>query len=88
MLSNILTLILCVALQLEVEVSRQRHDGDLKEKNRMARMLENKVSWFLTDWSSPDISGNLLVSVCVHLHFWPLCWHASFPLMFVRCFSS
>lgn len=29
--------------QLEVEVSRQRHDGDLKEKNRMARMLENKT---------------------------------------------
>ena len=26
----------------------------------MARMLENKVSLFLTDWCSPDISGNLL----------------------------
>ncbi|PPR85528.1 hypothetical protein GOBAR_AA35166 [Gossypium barbadense] len=32
--------------QLEVELSRQRHDGDLKEKNRLARMLENKVSTF------------------------------------------
>ncbi|XP_022719484.1 eukaryotic translation initiation factor 3 subunit A-like isoform X2 [Durio zibethinus] len=29
--------------QLEVELSRQRHDGDLKEKNRLARMLENKL---------------------------------------------
>ncbi|MBA0786872.1 hypothetical protein Gotri_028070, partial [Gossypium trilobum] len=29
--------------QLEVELSRQRYDGDLKEKNRLARMLENKV---------------------------------------------
>ncbi|TYJ23943.1 hypothetical protein E1A91_A08G227200v1 [Gossypium mustelinum] len=29
--------------QLEVELSRQRHDGDLKEKNRLARMLENKM---------------------------------------------
>ncbi|TYI40509.1 hypothetical protein ES332_A02G168300v1, partial [Gossypium tomentosum] len=27
--------------QLEVELSRQHHDGDLKEKNRLARMLEN-----------------------------------------------
>ncbi|PPS06050.1 hypothetical protein GOBAR_AA14600 [Gossypium barbadense] len=26
---------------LEVELSRQYHDGDLKEKNRLARMLEN-----------------------------------------------
>ena len=30
-------------LQLEVELSRQRHDGDLKEKNRLACMLDNKV---------------------------------------------
>ncbi|PPD94597.1 hypothetical protein GOBAR_DD08350 [Gossypium barbadense] len=29
--------------QLEVELSRHRHDGDLKEKNRLARMLENKA---------------------------------------------
>ncbi|XVF57550.1 hypothetical protein PTKIN_Ptkin06aG0214800 [Pterospermum kingtungense] len=29
--------------QLEVELSRQRHDGDLREKNRLARMLENKM---------------------------------------------
>ncbi|MBA0654434.1 hypothetical protein Goklo_021440 [Gossypium klotzschianum] len=29
--------------QLEVELSRQHHDGDLKEKNRLARMLENKM---------------------------------------------
>ncbi|XVF05993.1 hypothetical protein REPUB_Repub06bG0009600 [Reevesia pubescens] len=29
--------------QLEVELSRQRHDGDLKEKNRLVRMLENKM---------------------------------------------
>ncbi|MBA0591141.1 hypothetical protein Gorai_019826, partial [Gossypium raimondii] len=28
---------------LEVELSRQHHDGDLKEKNRLARMLENKM---------------------------------------------
>ncbi|XVE89595.1 hypothetical protein DITRI_Ditri20bG0008600 [Diplodiscus trichospermus] len=29
--------------QLEVELSRQRHDGDLKEKNRLVRMLDNKM---------------------------------------------
>ncbi|KAE8725523.1 Eukaryotic translation initiation factor 3 subunit A [Hibiscus syriacus] len=29
--------------QLEVELSRQRHDGDLREKNRLIRMLENKM---------------------------------------------
>uniref|UniRef100_A0A803MT85 Uncharacterized protein n=1 Tax=Chenopodium quinoa TaxID=63459 RepID=A0A803MT85_CHEQI len=29
-------------LQLEVELSRQRHDGDLQEKNRLARVMENK----------------------------------------------
>ncbi|XVE63100.1 hypothetical protein DITRI_Ditri06bG0172600 [Diplodiscus trichospermus] len=29
--------------QLEVELSRQHHDGDLREKNRLARMLENKM---------------------------------------------
>ncbi|GAB2300433.1 Eukaryotic translation initiation factor 3 subunit A [Dionaea muscipula] len=28
--------------QLEVELSRQRHDGDLQEKNRLSRMVENK----------------------------------------------
>ena len=32
------------ALQLETELSRQRHDGDLKEKHRLSRMLENKVN--------------------------------------------
>ncbi|PQQ19815.1 eukaryotic translation initiation factor 3 subunit A [Prunus yedoensis var. nudiflora] len=31
--------------QLEVELSQQRHEGDLKEKNRLARMLENKMSF-------------------------------------------
>ncbi|EOY11582.1 hypothetical protein SCA6_003314 [Theobroma cacao] len=29
--------------QLEVELSRQHHDGDLREKNRLARMLGNKM---------------------------------------------
>ncbi|KDP23427.1 hypothetical protein JCGZ_23260 [Jatropha curcas] len=29
--------------QLEIELSRQRHDGDLREKNRLSRMLENKM---------------------------------------------
>ncbi|KAE8678116.1 Eukaryotic translation initiation factor 3 subunit A [Hibiscus syriacus] len=29
--------------QLEVELSRQHHDGDLREKNRLVRMLENKM---------------------------------------------
>ncbi|OMO56248.1 hypothetical protein COLO4_35714 [Corchorus olitorius] len=29
--------------QMEVELSRQRHDGDLKEKIRLARMFDNKV---------------------------------------------
>ncbi|WCJ43001.1 Eukaryotic translation initiation factor 3 subunit A [Euphorbia peplus] len=28
--------------QLEIELSRHRHDGDLREKNRLSRMLENK----------------------------------------------
>ncbi|KAK9270291.1 hypothetical protein L1049_025869 [Liquidambar formosana] len=28
--------------QQEIELSRQRHDGDLREKNRLVRMLENK----------------------------------------------
>ncbi|KAH7542989.1 eukaryotic translation initiation factor 3 subunit A [Ziziphus jujuba] len=29
--------------QLEIELSQQRHEGDLKEKNRLARMLDNKM---------------------------------------------
>ncbi|KAB1202174.1 Eukaryotic translation initiation factor 3 subunit A [Morella rubra] len=29
--------------QLEVELSRQRHDGDLREKNRLTQMLDNKI---------------------------------------------
>ncbi|OAY42365.1 eukaryotic translation initiation factor 3 subunit A [Manihot esculenta] len=29
--------------QLEIEISRQRHDGDLREKNRLSRMLDNKM---------------------------------------------
>lgn len=41
-------------LQLEVEVSRQRHDGDLREKNRLSRMLDNKVcsQWIVLMWCS------------------------------------
>lgn len=31
-------------LQLEIELSQQRHEGDVKEKNRLVRMLDNKVS--------------------------------------------
>lgn len=38
------TVILNPVLQLEVELSRQHHDGDLREKNRLARMMDNKVS--------------------------------------------
>ncbi|KAL5565941.1 hypothetical protein UlMin_029105 [Ulmus minor] len=29
--------------QLEIELSQQRHEGDLKEKNRLARMLDSKT---------------------------------------------
>ncbi|KAG6773142.1 hypothetical protein POTOM_020399 [Populus tomentosa] len=29
--------------QQEIELSRQRHDGDLREKNRLSRMLEYKI---------------------------------------------
>lgn len=29
--------------QQEIEVSRQRHDGDLREKNRLVRMLDKKM---------------------------------------------
>ncbi|KAF3449639.1 hypothetical protein FNV43_RR10370 [Rhamnella rubrinervis] len=29
--------------QLEIELSQQRHEGDLKEKNRLARMFDNKI---------------------------------------------
>lgn len=32
-------------LQREVELSRERHESDLKEKNRLSRMLDNKVSF-------------------------------------------
>ncbi|XP_057496488.1 eukaryotic translation initiation factor 3 subunit A-like [Actinidia eriantha] len=31
--------------QQEVELSRQRHDGDLKEKNRLSRMLDHKTQF-------------------------------------------
>jgi len=31
-------------MQQEVEVSKQRHEGDLKEKERLARMMGNKVN--------------------------------------------
>ncbi|XP_011659071.2 LOW QUALITY PROTEIN: eukaryotic translation initiation factor 3 subunit A [Cucumis sativus] len=31
--------------QLEVELSKQRHEGDLKEKNRLSRMMESKKSF-------------------------------------------
>jgi len=31
-------------MQQEVELSKQRHEGDLKEKERLARMMGNKVS--------------------------------------------
>lgn len=34
---------LYVLLQQEIELSRLRHDGDLKEKNRLARILDDKV---------------------------------------------
>ncbi|KAI8022274.1 Eukaryotic translation initiation factor 3 subunit A [Camellia lanceoleosa] len=31
--------------QQEIELSRQRHDGDLQEKNRLSRMLEHKIQF-------------------------------------------
>lgn len=31
--------------QQEIELSRQRHDGDLTEKNRLSRMLEHKIQF-------------------------------------------
>jgi len=31
-------------MQQEVELSKQRHEGDLKEKERLARMMGNKVN--------------------------------------------
>ncbi|XP_028076888.1 eukaryotic translation initiation factor 3 subunit A [Camellia sinensis] len=31
--------------QQEIELSRQRHDGDLMEKNRLSRMLEHKIQF-------------------------------------------
>ncbi|CAI9300629.1 unnamed protein product [Lactuca saligna] len=31
-------------VQLEVELRRERHEGDLKEKYRLARVMEHKVS--------------------------------------------
>ncbi|XP_047340607.1 eukaryotic translation initiation factor 3 subunit A-like [Impatiens glandulifera] len=31
--------------QQEIEISRQRHDGDLKEKNRLSRLLEYKIQF-------------------------------------------
>ncbi|KAK1370744.1 Eukaryotic translation initiation factor 3 subunit A [Heracleum sosnowskyi] len=31
--------------QQEIELSRQRHDGDLKEKNRLLRILDNKIQF-------------------------------------------
>jgi hypothetical protein len=55
------------ALQLETELSRQRHDGDLKEKYRLSRMLENKVSvQYLCDSTchvaSYFIQGNMRIN--------------------------
>ena len=41
--SDNLMAILMQFWQVEVEFSRQRHDGDLQEKNRLSYMLENKV---------------------------------------------
>ncbi|KAL1833496.1 hypothetical protein ACET3Z_003147 [Daucus carota] len=31
--------------QQEIEISRQRHDGDLKEKNRLLRILDSKIQF-------------------------------------------
>lgn len=60
---HLYSLVLFDALQLEVELSRQRHDGDLREKNRLTRMLDNKVSWFLTDLSTLLPVENCFLSV-------------------------
>lgn len=32
-----------IFLQLEVELSRVRHDGDVREKYRLARVIQHKV---------------------------------------------
>lgn len=37
-------------MQQEVELSKQRHEGDLKEKERLARMMDNKVILSKTLW--------------------------------------
>lgn len=44
-LNLVVTVIHSVALQLEIELSQQRHEGDLKEKNRLSRMVDNKASF-------------------------------------------
>lgn len=47
---------------MEIELSQQRHEGDLKEKNRLARMLDNKViSLFTSVLCKHDPSIKLFV---------------------------
>lgn len=41
-----LTSIACAIMQSEIESSRLRHDGDLREKNRLSRMYDNKVTTY------------------------------------------
>ena len=44
---RLLTFVLYANLQQAIELSREHHEGDLKEKNRLARMLDNKVYFIL-----------------------------------------
>ncbi|KAL7599190.1 hypothetical protein Lser_V15G25822 [Lactuca serriola] len=38
---------------LEVELRRERHEGDLKEKYRLARVMEHKVFGAIVSWNYP-----------------------------------
>ena len=51
--------------QREVELSRERHESDLKEKSRLSRMLDFKVSYNMFSCFSESSSLHMIFCVSV-----------------------
>ena len=51
--------------QREVELSRERHESDLKEKSRLSRMLDFKVSYKMSSCFSESSSLDMIFCVSV-----------------------
>lgn len=65
--TNVSSMLFNGVLQQEIELSRQRHAGDVEQKRRLCRMFENKVKYmFCLSYNNIDITSCLDIN-CITL---------------------